>query len=166
MAEFIKKNVLLFLWLFCAPGLFAQVKDLRKQPWTPDNGNGTFTNPLMWGDWPDPDIIRVGNEFYFISTSMHYVPGCPIAKSEDLVNWQMAGYAVTRYNEDPRYDMKGGNMYLNGSWASTIRYHKGIVYVGFCPPKGEGTKEGHFSICTAKDVKGPWTRTIFKEYLY
>ena len=46
--------------------------------WNPDNGNGTFTNPIMWGDWPDPDVIRVGDDFYFVSTSMHYVPGCPI----------------------------------------------------------------------------------------
>lgn len=54
--------------------------------WTPDNGNGTYTNPLMWADWPDPDVIRVDDRFYFISTSMHYVPGCPIAVSKDLVN--------------------------------------------------------------------------------
>ena len=72
-----------------------------QQVWTPDNGDGTFTNPLMWGDWPDPDIIRVGNEFYMVSTSMHYVPGSPVAKSKDLVNWEMVSYAVDRYDEDP-----------------------------------------------------------------
>ncbi len=131
-----------------------------------DNGDGTFTNPLMWGDWPDPDVIRVGDDFYFVSTSMHYVPGCPIARSKDLVNWQMAGYAVPRYDEDPRYDMKGGNLYLNGSWASTIRHHNDLFYVGFCTPYGLGTDKGHFSICTATNVGGAWTRTIFPEYLY
>lgn len=134
--------------------------------WSPDNQNGTFTNPLMWGDWPDPDVIRVGDKFYFISTSMHYVPGCPIAQSNDLVNWEMAGYAVDRYDEDPRFDMKGGNLYLNGSWASTIRHHNGKFYVGFCTPQGVGRKEGNFSICIANDIKGPWKRTIFPEYLY
>ena len=58
--------------------------------WNPDNQNGTFTNPIMWGDWPDPDLIRVDDKFYLVSTSMHYVPGCPIAVSEDLVTgkWQ------------------------------------------------------------------------------
>ena len=96
-----------------------------QQVWTPDNGDGTFTNPIMWGDWPDPDVIRVGDDFYFVSTSMHYVPGCPIAKSKDLVNWEMVGYAVDRYDDDPRYDLKGGNLYLNGAWASSIRHHKG-----------------------------------------
>lgn len=160
-----RKNILLFLLLCYTIGLFAQVKHAKAQVWTPDNGNGTYTNPLMWGDWPDPDIIRVGDEFYFVSTSMHYVPGCPIAKSKDLVNWEMAGYAVPRYDEDPRYDMKGGNRYLRGSWASTIRYHNGLFFVGFCTPQWD-KENGHFSICTSKSVAGPWTRTIFPEYLY
>lgn len=133
--------------------------------YTPDNGNGTFTNPLMWGDWPDPDVIRVGDDFYLVSTSMHYVPGSPIAHSKDLVNWEMAGYAVDRYNEDPRYDMQGGTMYLNGSWANTLRYHNGKFYVGFCTPIGLGA-QGHFSMCVADSVQGPWKRTIFPEYLY
>jgi len=138
----------------------------QEQGWTSDNQNGTFTNPIMWGDWPDPDIIRVGDEFYFISTSMHYVPGCPIAKSKDLVNWEMAGYAVERYDEDPRFDMQGGELYLNGSWAPTIRHHNGKFYVGFCTPNGWGREKGNFSICIADDVKGPWERVIFPEFLY
>lgn len=137
-----------------------------QQGWTPDNGNGTFTNPMMWGDWPDPDIIRVGDDFYFVSTSMHYVPGCPIATSKDLVNWKMAGYAVDRYDEDPRYDLKGGSLYLNGAWATSIRHHNGKFYVAFCTPYGWGTEKGHFSVCEAEKPEGPWTRTIFPEYLY
>lgn len=139
---------------------------LAQTVWSPDNGDGTFTNPLMWGDWPDPDIIRVNDEFYFISTSMHYVPGCPVAKSKDLVNWTMVGYAVDRYDEDPRYDLKGGALYLNGSWAPTLRYHNGKFYAAFCTPYGWGTETGHFSVCEAENPAGPWTRTIFPEYLY
>lgn len=138
----------------------------KQQVWTPDNGDGTFTNPLMWGDWPDPDVIRVGDEFYMVSTSMHYVPGSPLVKSKDLVNWEMVGYALDRYDEDPRYDMQGGDLYLNGSWANTLRYHNSTFYVGFCTPYGWGRETGHFSICEAKDPKGPWKRTIFPEYLY
>lgn len=134
--------------------------------WTPDNGNGTFTNPILWGDWPDPDVIRVGDTFYLVSTSMHYVPGCPVLTSKDLVNWKMAGYAVERYDEDPRYDMKGGNLYLNGSWAATIRHHNGKFYIGFCTPYGWGREKGNFSICIADHVEGPWERVIFPEYLY
>ena len=136
------------------------------QAWSPDNGNGTFTNPLMWGDWPDPDVIRVGDDFYMVSTSMHYVPGSPIARSKDLVNWKMVGYAVDRYDEDPRYDMKGGQLYLNGSWANSIRHHNGKFYVAFCTPYGLGIEKGHFSVCEAEKPEGPWKRTIFPEYLY
>ena len=136
-----------------------------QEAWSPDNGDGTFTNPIMWGDWPDPDIIRVGDEFYFVSTSMHYVPGCPIARSKDLVNWEMAGYAVERYDEDPRYDLKGGNMYLRGSWANSIRYRDGKFYVAFCTPNW-GDEPGQFSICEASDPAGRWKRTVFPDYLY
>lgn len=155
--------ILSFAFLLCCNQLFAQLP--AAQIWTPDQGNGTFKNPFLWGDWPDPDVIRVGDEFYFVSTSMHYVPGCPILKSKDLVNWEMASYVVDRYDEDPRYDLKGGEMYLRGSWAATIRHHNGLFYVGFCTP-GWGKEKGNFSINIAKDIKGPWTRTIFPEYLY
>jgi beta-xylosidase len=156
----------LFLIIFCTQTALLKAQMPAKQNgWTSDIGNGMFKNPLLWGDWPDPDFIRVGDEFYFVSTSMHYVPGCPILKSKDLVNWEMAGYAVDKYDEDPRYNLQGGNMYLSGSWAATIRHHNGLFYVGFCTPDRNGVK-GRFSICTAKDIKGPWKRTIFPEYLY
>ena len=131
------KNV---LWAFCFCGMSVCSLEAQ-QVWTPDNGDGTFTNPLMWGDWPDPDVIRVGDEFYMVSTSMHYVPGCPIIKSKDLVNWEMAGYAIDRYDEDPKYDMQGGNLYLNGSWANSLRYHNGKFYVAFCTPYGWGDRK-------------------------
>ena len=152
--------------LFLLAGTFGLETQAQSPVWVPDNGNGTFTNPILWGDWPDPDVIRVGNRFYMVSTSMHYVPGCPILTSRDLVNWQMAGYAVERYDEDPRYDMKGGNLYLNGAWAATIRHHNGKFYVGFCTPYGWGREKGNFSVCIAEDIKGPWERVIFPEYLY
>ena len=155
------KKILVAMALF-SPFSFAEAQ----QVWTPDNGDGTFTNPLMWGDWPDPDVIRVGDEFYMVSTSMHYVPGSPVAKSKDLVNWEMVGYAVDRYDEDPRYDMQGGTLYLNGSWANSIRYHNERFYVAFCTPYGWGTEKGNFCICEADKPEGPWKRTVFPEYLY
>lgn len=155
------KKILYILFLCISSHFYAQ-----NQSWCADNGNGTFTNPLLWGDWPDPDVIRVGDHFYMVSTSMHYVPGCPVLKSKDLVNWEMAGYSVERYDEDPKYDMKGGELYLNGSWAATIRHYNNKFYVGFCTPYGWGRETGHFSICIADKVEGPWERTVFPEYLY
>lgn len=141
------KNIVAILLLCNTLPTFSQ------QVWTPDNGDGTFTNPIMWGDWPDPDVIRVGDDFYFVSTSMHYVPGCPIATSKDLVNWKMAGYAVERYDEDPRFDLKGGSLYLNGSWAASIRHHNGKFYVAFCTPNGWGIENGHFPFAKLKNPK-------------
>lgn len=141
-------------------------KNIQGPVWTPDQGNGTYKNPILWGDWADPDFIRVDDDFYFVSTSMQYVPGCPILKSKDMVNWEMAGYAVDKYNEDPRYNLEGGNRYMRGSWAASIRHHNGLFYVGFCTPKWEGEGLGHFSICITKDIKGPWERTIFPEFFY
>lgn len=152
----------IFSFLMCNAVLFSNAQ----QVWTSDNGDGTFTNPIMWGDWPDPDVIRVGDDFYFVSTSMHYVPGCPIATSKDLVNWRIIGYAVDRYDEDPRFDLKGGSLYLNGSWAPSIRHHNGRFYVAFCTPNGWGIDKGRFSICEAEKPEGPWRRTIFPEFLY
>ena len=148
---------------------FSKAQQISPKPaanvWTADNGDGTFKNPLLWGDWADPDFIRVGDDFYFVSTSMQYVPGCPVLHSKDLVNWEMAGYAVDKYDEDPRYSLQGGSMYSNGSWAATIRHHNGLFYVGFCTPSRNGAK-GSYSMCVAKDIKGPWKRTIFPEFMY
>jgi len=81
MKRYSKPSTKLGLALALILSLFGQA--LAQQVWSPDNGNGTFTNPLLWGDWPDPDVIRVGDDFYMISTSMHYVPGAPILKSKD-----------------------------------------------------------------------------------
>lgn len=160
------KTKILLLVTLLLNGFFLPKSIAQTTAWSADNGNGTFTNPLMWGDWPDPDIIRVGNDFYLVSTSMHYVPGCPVATSKDLVNWTMLSYAVDQYDEDPRYNLQGGNLYLNGSWAATMRHHNGKFYVGFCTPYGWGRETGHFSICIADNAKGPWTRTVFPEYMY
>lgn len=141
-----KRILTLLIILSFIPLLWAQKNYATKNVWMPDNGDGTFTNPILWGDWADPDVIRVKDDFYLIGTSMQYVPGCPILHSKDLVNWEMAGYAIERYDEDERYDLKNGSLYMNGSWANSIRYHNGKFYVGFCTPDGWGREKGNFSI--------------------
>lgn len=161
-----KRRIWKTMLLLAGLGLVQPAVQAQQNVWNPDNGDGTFTNPLLWGDWPDPDVIRVGDDFYMVSTSMHYVPGCPILHSKDLVNWEMVGYAVDRYDEDPRYDMQGGNLYLNGSWAASMRYHNGKYYVAFCTPYGWGRDKGNFCMCIADRPEGPWERVIFPEYMY
>jgi beta-xylosidase len=64
--------------------------------WTADNGNGTFSNPLFYDEFSDPDLIRVGDDYYLTGTTMHAMPGLPILHSRDLVNWDLLGYALDR----------------------------------------------------------------------
>lgn len=68
---------------------------------TGDNGDGTFSNPVIWADVPDPDVIRVGDDFYMVSTTMHLVPGAPVMHSKDLVNWEVISYLYDRLDGKP-----------------------------------------------------------------
>lgn len=105
-----------------------------------DNGDGTFTNPVLWSDCPDPDLIRVGEDFYLVTTTMHLMPGAPIMHSKDLVNWEIASYIFDRIEETPCYSMEGGTVYGRGQWATSLRYKDGRFFAYFTPndqpPKG------------------------------
>ena len=81
---------------------------------TSDNGDGTFTNPVIWSDVPDPDVIRVGDDFYLMSTTMHLMPGAPVMHSKDLVNWEIVSYVFDSLHDVPKYDMKEGTVYGRG----------------------------------------------------
>lgn len=98
-----------------------------------DNGDGTFTNPMLWSDVPDPDVIRVDDNFYLVSTTMHLMPGAPVMRSKDLVNWETASYLFDRLTDTPNYDMEGCTAYGRGQWATSLRYHNGRYYAYFSP---------------------------------
>lgn len=83
---------------------------------------GTFRNPVMWADVPDPDVIRVGDDFYMVSTTMHLMPGCPVMHSKDLVNWEIVNYVYPTLNDTPRYNLEDGTVYGKGQWATSIRF--------------------------------------------
>src|SRR6186997_1552736 len=90
----------------------------------------TAHNPIIFADVPDMSMIRVGDVYYMSSTTMHMSPGVPIMKSNDLVNWQLVNYAYdTLANTDELNLDNGKSTYSRGSWASSLRYHKGIFYV-------------------------------------
>lgn len=124
----------------------------------PTSGAGVMHNPMIWADVPDPDVIRVGDDYYMVSTTMHLMPGCPVMHSKDLVNWETIGYVFDTLNDSPRYDLTGGTVYGKGQWATSIRYRDGIYYVLFSP-----NDEPYRSyIYKANDPAGPWellTRT-------
>ncbi len=98
-----------------------------------DNGNGTYTNPVIWADLPDPDVIRVGDTFYMVSTTMHLMPGGPVMKSKDLVNWEMSSYLFDSITDNSRYYMEEGTVYSLGQWATALQYHDGKFYAYFSP---------------------------------
>ena len=112
-------------------------------------------NPMLWADVPDPDIIRVGDTFYLVSTTMHLMPGAPIMKSKDLKNWETIGYIFDKLTDSPKYDMKEGTVYGRGQWATSLKYHNGKFYALLAP--NEQGKMGDTYIFSAEKAEGPWT---------
>ena len=121
------------------------------------------TNPIIYADVPDISIERVGNSYYMSSTTMHMSPGVPIMRSNDLVTWKTVGYAYdTLANVDATNLTNGKNMYGEGSWASSIRFHKGTYYVSTF---SANTNKTH--IYSTKDIeKGPWKARSFAPILH
>ena len=120
--------------------------------------SSTFTNPVVYADVPDMDVIRVGDDFYMMSTTMHLMPGAPVMRSKDLVNWEIISYVFDRLTDTSNYDLINGTVYGRGQWATSIRYHKGKFYVLFSP----NDKPYRSYIYTATDPAGKWellTRT-------
>jgi beta-xylosidase len=125
--------------------------------WTADNGNGTYTNPLFFDEFSDPDMIRVGDDFYLTGTTMHAMPGLPILHSRDLVNWDFVAYALDTLDLGPAYRLEHGqNVYGRGIWAPSFRYHDGTFYI-FSNVNGQTTQ-----LLRARSPRGPWTRTPMK----
>ncbi|WP_276500713.1 glycoside hydrolase family 43 protein [Terrimonas pollutisoli] len=122
--------------------------------WTADNGNGTFTNPLFFDEFSDPDMIRVGDDYYLTGTTMHAMPGLPVLHSRDLVNWDFLSYAVERLDLGPDFRLEGGrNVYGQGIWAPCFRYHNGKFYIF------SNVNRFNTHLFTATNPKGPWTHT-------
>ncbi len=120
-------------------------------PWPPSD---TFANPVIWNDLADEDVIRVGDIFYFTASNMHYSPGAPILRSWDLVNWEYAGHAVPVLDFSDKYNLVGGQAYIKGTWASTMRYRESdqtFYWLGCI-------EFGRTYVYTAPAVEGPWEK--------
>ena len=120
---------------------------------TGDMGDGTYRNPVLPADFSDIDCIRVGDDYYAISSTMQYAPGMAVLHSRDLVNWRIAGHVVSDLTWlSPELNWDRMNRYGHGIWAGSIRYHDGRFYVVFGTPD-----EGYF-IATAASCEGEWSR--------
>lgn len=115
-----------------------------------DNGDGTYTNPVIAADFPDPDVILAGDTYYMVTTTMFVFPGVTVLKSKDLVNWEYCSNAVPRFDFSSCYDLDGCNRYSHGQWATSIKYNNGLFHLLFIT-----LDEGGF-LCTARQAEGPW----------
>lgn len=116
-----------------------------------NNIQKTFTNPVLYGDYPDPDIIRVGKDFYLATTTFVSVPGLEILHSNDLIHWNIVGYALPKMDFDPKYSLIGGSEYAQGVWAPSLRYFHGMFYI-IDNIQNTGT-----IVLRARNPAGPWT---------
>ena len=111
-------------------------------------------NPMLWADVPDPDVIRVGDTFYLVSTTMHLMPGAPVMASKDLKNWETVGYIFDKLTDSPKYDLLEGTVYGRGQWATSLKYHNGKFYALLAP--NEQGAMGDTYIFSADKAEGPW----------
>ena len=118
--------------------------------WKADLGNGKFQNPILFADYSDPDVIRVGDTFYMTASSFNYIPGLPILISKDLINWKLVNYALEKID----YDSYDTPQHAKGVWAPAIRYHNGEYYIYYGMPD-----EGIFMVKT-KDPLGKWDKPV------
>ncbi|MEO8712908.1 MAG: glycoside hydrolase 43 family protein [Parafilimonas sp.] len=155
--ELKKSPVILALCLL----LFAvQANIVSAQNIHSDNGDGTYTNPLISADFPDPDVIRVRDTYYMVSTTMFIFPGVTVLKSHDLVNWEYCSNAVPRFDFSDCYNLDTCSRYGHGKWATSLKYHNKKFYLLFIT-----LNEGGF-MCTADKAEGPWHITHLPKGFY
>lgn len=141
---------LLIIGLFSVLILSAQEKNVSKV-WVSDNGDGTYTNPILHADYSDPDVVRVGDDYYMTASSFNCSPGLPILHSKDLVNWKLVNYALPR--QIP-LEVFNTPQHGKGVWAPCIRYHNNEYYIYYPDPDF-----GIYMIKT-NDPKGKWSTPI------
>jgi beta-xylosidase len=127
-----------------------------------------YANPILHADYSDPDVIRVGDDYWLVASSFHFSPGLPVLHSKDLVHWKIAGHVLPKLDFHPSYDMVPpytltdalskpvgpGMRYAGGVWAPAIRHHGGRFYVYWATPD-----EGIF-MSTADNPAGPWSAPV------
>lgn len=143
-----KRKHLLLMMLALPMAALAQYKS---QVWSPDNGNGTYTNPVINADYSDPDVCVAGEDYYLTASSFNCIPGLPILHSKDLVNWEIVGHAVKELEPKQEFDRPSHG---NGIWAPSIRYHNGEFYIYWGDPD-----YGVFMVKT-KDPAGEWSKPL------
>lgn len=142
--------VILFFMVFTSVKMFSQEKYVSRV-WQSDRGDGTYTNPVLYADYSDPDVIRVGNDYYMTASSFNCTPGLPILHSKDLVNWEIVNYALEKQIPETVFNIP---QHSKGVWAPAIRFHKGEFYIYWGDPDF-----GVYMVKT-KDIFGKWDKPV------
>lgn len=126
-----------------------------------DKGNNKYGNPVIFADFPDPDVIRVDDTYYMVSTTMHHFPGCTMLKSKDLVNWEYCAQPLEQLSSNDRYNLENGeNAYAAGMWACSMTYHNGRFYILI-----NGNDAGGY-VLSAADPEGKWEKKPLSRIYY
>ena len=121
------------------------------QVWVSDLGNGKYKNPVLDADYSDPDVCRVGDDYYMTSSSFACIPALQILHSKDMVNWRIIGTAIERLLPEERFSqMQHGN----GVWAPSVRYHQGEFYIYY------GDPDTGIYMVKSKDPAGKWDNPV------
>lgn len=129
-----------------------KTKPYVSEVWVSDLGNGTYKNPVLYSDYSDPDVIRVGDDYFMTASSFNEIPGLPILHSKDMVNWKLVNYAITDLIPKETYKVPQRG---NGVWAPSIRFHKGEYFIYWGDPDF-----GVFMVKT-KDPLGKWEEPVW-----
>jgi beta-xylosidase len=144
-------------WLALVPLMFANMRLARPTlptppaAWQADRLDGTYKNPVLHADYSDPDVVRVGDDYWLVSSSFNHVPGLPILHSRDLVNWELVGHALPRLTPENVFDTP---QHGKGVWAPSIRFHAGKYWIYYPDP------DFGIYLVTATDPRGPWSAPV------
>jgi beta-xylosidase len=119
----------------------------KSEVWVADKGNNTYTNPIIYADYSDPDVIRGGSDFYMTASSFNCTPGLPLLHSKDLVNWSIIGYALQKQVPEEVFNVP---QHSKGVWAPSIRYHNNRFYIYW------GDPDFGVYVVMADEINGPW----------
>ncbi|RNC66385.1 glycoside hydrolase 43 family protein [Proteiniphilum sp. X52] len=144
-----RNSALVFILCCLAISLYGQ-QGISKS-WVADLGNGTYKNPILYADYSDPDVCRVGDDYYMTASSFNAVPGLPILHSKDMVNWKIIGHAIDRLEPDSVFSHP---QHGNGVWAPSIRHHNGEFYIYY------GDPDYGIYMLKAENPSGPWSDPV------
>ena len=145
-----KKNIAI-LFLFSFACVLAQQTETISKVWVADNGDGIYKNPILYSDYSDPDVVRVGDDYYMTASSFNAVPGLPILHSKDMVNWKLINHALQIQIPVETFNVP---QHGNGVWAPSIRFHNNEIYIYWGDPDF-----GIYMVKT-KDPYGKWDDPI------